>query len=282
VAATRSRGATAWRLRGALCVVRGALCVVRTQLELQLGEVTRCRTLYQKYLQWAADNCQAWISFAELEASIGELDRARAIFGLAINQVPHHHAPRCGRPGRRGANVFARRCAVRRSAPPSATPPRLRADVRRFVGCVRVQPTLDMPETLWKAYIDFEISQGEHERTRTLYRQLLSRTTHVKARCSPTPPLPPSVRRPCRRPSAAPAAARPPPAAQSRRSPSPRARHALAARLPRAAAARSPPRARATPPVPVDVASWPLWAWRRCGSRLRASRRRQAVRTRRR
>jgi len=97
------------------------------QLELQLGEVTRCRTLYQKYLQWAADNCQAWISFAELEASIGELDRARAIFGLAINQ-----------------------------------------------------PTLDMPETLWKAYIDFEISQGEHERTRTLYRQLLSRTTHVK------------------------------------------------------------------------------------------------------
>ena len=29
-------------------------------------------------------------------------------------------------------------------------------------------------------YIDFEIDQGEHERTRHLYRNLLERTTHVK------------------------------------------------------------------------------------------------------
>ena len=97
------------------------------QLELQLGEVTRCRELYQRYLQWAPDNCDGWIAFAELEGSLGELERARAIFELAISQ-----------------------------------------------------PSLDMPEKLWKSYIDFEIEQGEHERTRNLYRHLLSRTTHVK------------------------------------------------------------------------------------------------------
>ena len=97
------------------------------QLELQLGEVPRCRELYQRYLQWAPENCAAWIAFAGLEASLGELERARAIYELAIGQQ-----------------------------------------------------TLDMPETLWKAYIDFEIEQGEHERTRNLYRHLLSRTTHVK------------------------------------------------------------------------------------------------------
>jgi len=56
------------------------------QLELQLGEVSRCRELYQRYLAWAPTNCAAWCAFAELEASLGELDRCRAIFGLAVEQ----------------------------------------------------------------------------------------------------------------------------------------------------------------------------------------------------
>ena len=42
------------------------------------------------------------------------------------------------------------------------------------------QPTLDMPEVLWKAYIDFEIDQEEFDNTRKLYRRLLSRTQHIK------------------------------------------------------------------------------------------------------
>ena len=37
-----------------------------------------------------------------------------------------------------------------------------------------------MPELLWKSYIDFEIAQGDWERTRSLYERLLERTTHVK------------------------------------------------------------------------------------------------------
>jgi len=56
------------------------------QLELQLGEVTRCRQLYNQYLQWNPANCAAWVSFAELEASLGELERCRAIYDLAIGQ----------------------------------------------------------------------------------------------------------------------------------------------------------------------------------------------------
>uniref|UniRef100_A0A3Q0KPC3 Putative pre-mRNA-splicing factor CLF1 n=1 Tax=Schistosoma mansoni TaxID=6183 RepID=A0A3Q0KPC3_SCHMA len=39
---------------------------------------------------------------------------------------------------------------------------------------------LDMPELLWKAYIDFEIEQYDWERARSLYRRLLNRTQHVK------------------------------------------------------------------------------------------------------
>ena len=33
---------------------------------------------------------------------------------------------------------------------------------------------------LWQAYIDFEISEGEFERTRELYERLLDRTKHLK------------------------------------------------------------------------------------------------------
>jgi len=33
---------------------------------------------------------------------------------------------------------------------------------------------------LWQTYIDFEISEGELERTRALYERLLDRTKHCK------------------------------------------------------------------------------------------------------
>ena len=65
--------------------------------------------------------------YTELETILGDVDRARSIFELAINQ-----------------------------------------------------PKLDMPEVLWKSYIDFEIEQEEIDNTRKLYRRLLQRTQHVK------------------------------------------------------------------------------------------------------
>ncbi|KAH0566482.1 NineTeen Complex (NTC) component [Trichoglossum hirsutum] len=97
------------------------------ELELKLFEFVRCRTLYEKYIEWNPANCQAWIKFSELERGLDDLDRTRAIFELAIEQ-----------------------------------------------------PTLDMPELLWKAYIDFEEEEGEYDRTRKLYERLLEKTDHVK------------------------------------------------------------------------------------------------------
>uniref|UniRef100_A0AAY4CFJ5 Crooked neck-like protein 1 n=1 Tax=Denticeps clupeoides TaxID=299321 RepID=A0AAY4CFJ5_9TELE len=97
------------------------------ELELQLREFDRCRKLYEKYLEFSPENCTTWIKFAELETILGDVDRARAIFELAIGQ-----------------------------------------------------PRLDMPEVLWKAYIDFEIEQEEYDNTRELYKRLLQRTQHVK------------------------------------------------------------------------------------------------------
>lgn len=56
------------------------------EIELQLGNIERCRKLYEKYLEWSPENCYAWSKFAELERSLGETERARALFELAIDQ----------------------------------------------------------------------------------------------------------------------------------------------------------------------------------------------------
>ena len=39
---------------------------------------------------------------------------------------------------------------------------------------------LDIPEAVWKAYIDFEIEEREYEKARALYERLLNLTNHVK------------------------------------------------------------------------------------------------------
>ncbi|KAJ3158047.1 Crooked neck-like protein 1 [Geranomyces variabilis] len=97
------------------------------ELELQLREFDRVRALYERYLQWNASNCYAWIKFAELERMLGDTDRSRGIFEIAVEQ-----------------------------------------------------PVLDMPEVLWKGYIDFEVQEAEWARARSLYNRLLQRTEHVK------------------------------------------------------------------------------------------------------
>lgn len=96
-------------------------------LEKSLYEFARCRTLFEKQLEWNPSNSEAWIRFADLERGLDDLDRARAIYELGI-----------------------------------------------------AQPTLDMPELVWKAYIDFEDYEGEYDRARALYERLLSKTDHVK------------------------------------------------------------------------------------------------------
>ncbi|PPR00333.1 hypothetical protein CVT24_004616 [Panaeolus cyanescens] len=96
-------------------------------LEIELREFDRARTLYEKYLEFDPSNSSAWIKFAELEAQLQDFPRTRAIFELGVSQSP-----------------------------------------------------LSMPEILWKAYIDFEIEEGERETARALYERLISLSGHVK------------------------------------------------------------------------------------------------------
>lgn len=97
------------------------------EFELELKEFDRCRMLYQKFLEYNATSCYAWMQFAKLETELGDDERARAIYELGVTE-----------------------------------------------------DELDMPELLWKAYIDFEFEGEDYDRARTLYERLLEKTSHVK------------------------------------------------------------------------------------------------------
>lgn len=97
------------------------------ELEIEVREFDRCRILYEKFLSFSPERSTTWVKFAELECILGDVDRARAIYEIAINQ-----------------------------------------------------PQLDMPEVVWKSYIDFEMQESNFEAARDLYERLLQRTSHVK------------------------------------------------------------------------------------------------------
>ncbi|KAK9845191.1 hypothetical protein WJX84_006146 [Apatococcus fuscideae] len=56
------------------------------EIEMLLGNIERCRMLYSRYLEWSPSTCTAWCRFAELERSLGESQRARQLYELAIQQ----------------------------------------------------------------------------------------------------------------------------------------------------------------------------------------------------
>ena len=90
--------------------------------------------------------------YAELEAILGDDERARAIFELAVNQplldMPEVQQGECSQ---------------------------LCATSPMWLICVRA-----CLQVLWKAYIDFESELEEYDRVRTLYDRLLEKTSHVK------------------------------------------------------------------------------------------------------
>jgi len=97
------------------------------EIEIDLREFDRCRKLYNKAIELAPFNGKNWTKYAELEAGLGDNDRAHAIFELAVKQ-----------------------------------------------------DRLDMPEMVWKAYIEYEKNLENYDNVRNLYARLLQLTNHLK------------------------------------------------------------------------------------------------------
>ncbi|AMD18977.1 HBR076Cp [Eremothecium sinecaudum] len=56
------------------------------QLEIMLKEFDRVRKLYEKYLEFDYTNLGIWCEYAELESNLGDEDRARGIYELALKE----------------------------------------------------------------------------------------------------------------------------------------------------------------------------------------------------
>ncbi|KAJ3003030.1 hypothetical protein NUW54_g5517 [Trametes sanguinea] len=57
------------------------------QLEFDLREFDRVRTLYEKYIEWDPTNSAAWIKYAELETQLEDFARVRAIYELGDDDL---------------------------------------------------------------------------------------------------------------------------------------------------------------------------------------------------
>ena len=96
------------------------------ELELQLGNLDKCRKLFEKCIQCFPYSSKVWVKYAEFEESLEENERSRAILEAGINQ------------------------------------------------------DLNMPELIWKSYINIEIESGNKNAVRQLYYRLLEKTDNIK------------------------------------------------------------------------------------------------------
>ncbi|GJZ24617.1 crooked neck-like protein 1 [Tanacetum coccineum] len=108
-----------------------------------------------------------WLLAAQLGSRQSDLSGARAILGKAIGLAPKHKI------FKNYIEMELRLVELERSLKKTER-------TRSLFELVIAQPELDMPELLWKEYIDFEIAESKFERTRQLYERLMDRTKHLK------------------------------------------------------------------------------------------------------
>jgi crooked neck len=137
---------------------------------------------------------KVWIQFAQFYVRRKQLGKARQVFGNALGQCPRK-------------KVFAAYIAIESAlgnidrcrtlhekhiefAPDSsqawvdfAVTEASLAEFDRSRGLFELavqQDEMDMPEIVWKTYIDFEAEHGTPEAVRALYTRLIDKTHHVK------------------------------------------------------------------------------------------------------
>jgi crooked neck len=104
---------------------------------------------------------KVFIEYISLELALGEVDRCRALYSSYLKAMPHN------------CKAWSKYAELEKSVGETE---RCRAIFELAIS----QEALDMPEMLWKGYIDFEIEEGEGGNARKLYERLLERTGHVK------------------------------------------------------------------------------------------------------
>ncbi|KAH0949827.1 hypothetical protein HN011_000767 [Eciton burchellii] len=166
--------------------------------ELDAKDIERCRQVYKVCLELIPHKCftfsKIWLFYAYFEIRQKNLTKARKTLGLALGICPTDKLYR-GYIDLEVQLVEFDRCRklyekFLEFGPENCTTWMRFAELETRLGEIDraraiyefaiARPRLDMPELLWKSYIDFEIALSETENARQLFERLLERTLHVK------------------------------------------------------------------------------------------------------
>lgn len=166
--------------------------------EIESKDYERVRAVFKSALQVVPHNrftfAKLWKMYANFELRQENVTTARKIFGNAIGRCPKDRIfkdyielelslkefDRCRQLYQKNLEYNPASCSAWMQFAKLETElgddERARAIYELGVN----QDELDMPELLWKSFIDFEFEVEEYDRTRTLYERLLEKTSHVK------------------------------------------------------------------------------------------------------
>ncbi|KAF9585158.1 NineTeen Complex (NTC) component [Lunasporangiospora selenospora] len=166
--------------------------------ELDAKDYERTRQVYKSCLQLIPHKnftfAKIWLLYAKFEVRQMEVDAARKSLGMALGMCPKdklfkgyielelemRNIDRARKLYSKYLEWSPSNCSawIKFAELESELEDTERA--RAIYELAITQPELDMPEILWKAYIDFEVGEEEWANARALYRKLLERTAHVK------------------------------------------------------------------------------------------------------
>jgi crooked neck len=66
---------------------RTKILISYSQLELKLGNLERCRKINEKMVELFPHLVESWVFYANFENDLEEVDRARSIYDMAIQQI---------------------------------------------------------------------------------------------------------------------------------------------------------------------------------------------------
>lgn len=124
----------------------------------------------------------------------GNLDKARKTFGLALGRAPRPsifaaytnlelqlvEIDRCRKIQEKFLETFPNSAKAWTSYAQFEAALDETERARAIYQLAVQQENMEMPELVWKAFIEFEISQGENLRVKQLYEELLQSSDHVK------------------------------------------------------------------------------------------------------
>lgn len=167
--------------------------------ELESQDIERTRQIYEQCIQLIPHKkftfAKIWLMYAQFEIRQMQVGQARKLLGRAIGMCPKNKLfkgyidlefqlrefDRCRMIYTKYLEYDPSNCSAWIQF--AELEKNVLDEVERCRAIFELavsQENLNMPELLWKAYIDFEIGEEEYEKTRDLYYRLLERTEHVK------------------------------------------------------------------------------------------------------